>query len=567
MSNDNVIIDSYPIGFNALPSAPSIIILDHKFRIKYRWEHPQISDNPIQDFNLIEWKISAGINTDVGEASITIQDHDSKLINDNNSRAGPAIAAGDLIQISLGKNNVEPWFFGICDEPTVRRMGNNQQYIIIKSIGYGITLAHRFINIDYAQMLNDAGDVIETDNTAKISELIKRVLTDNNVVALPPPDQNIVIDIEDIDIKIRKYKKHNRSQAAVISELANFGNAVFGINPDLQFFCHASNKPSDYTITNDLSLNLDVNKMMVIRNQSYDYMDSTVRGAFTSLIGTDVTQTTSLIEDNKGVNSVDIGQTYDLFGFSMYTGLINGQLRFYASKTVNTIGSDHTLYWYIAEAHSAVFRLYDVLNRDDMPADRADNVVAYGSITNLDTLLPVINVTRPIELDINLPATERNRYLVFYHTDNINIKYNNAGPGFRYGVAYFQTQDTGTTGTIRLTIPSEQPVILKAQNTTLKHQQQEKEQVQNFRDAPNNQTATQVFEGVMDSAGRIRRTYTGFVTSIPPERPPVGQLYRIIDKHQKLDTHALCIGYDIGSDINNNLNAVNMSIDLEEWLE
>ena len=53
MSNDNVIIDSYPIGFNALPSAPSIIILDHKFRIKYRWEHPQISDNPIQDFNLL----------------------------------------------------------------------------------------------------------------------------------------------------------------------------------------------------------------------------------------------------------------------------------------------------------------------------------------------------------------------------------------------------------------------------------------------------------------------------------------------------------------------------------
>ena len=286
------------------------------------------------------------------------------------------------------------------------------------------------------------------------------------------------------------------------------------------------------------------------------------------LIGTDVTQSTSLVADNKGTSSVNIGNTYDLFAFSvMYTGAINGKLRFWADKTVNTIGNN-TMYWYIVESHSAVFRIYDVLERDDMPLDRAEDVVAYGSISNLDTLLPIQNITRPIELDnIDIPATDKNRYIAFYHTDNIRIKYDNTGPGFRYGTAYFQTQDTGSVGTIRLSIPSEQNVILKAQNTTLKHQQQEKEQVQNFRDAPNNQTATQVFEGVMDSAGRIRRTYTGFVTSIPPERPPVGQLYRIIDKHQKLDTHALCIGYDIGSDINNNLNAVNMSIDLEEWLE
>ena len=563
MSSD--VIESYPIGFNALPSAPAIIILDHKFRIKYRWEHPQISENPIQDFNLLAWDISAGINTDVGEASITIQDHESKLTN-NDNRAGPAIAAGDLMQISLGKNNIEPWFFGICDEPTIRRGGNNQQYIIIKAIGYGITLAHRFVNLDYAQELDDAGDIVDTDNTAKISELIKRVLTDYDIVALPPPDQNIVIDIDDMDIKIRRYKKNNRSQAAVISELANFGNAIFGIDANLRFFCHAPNKPSDYTITNNLELNLDVNKMMIIRNQSYDYTDSTVRGAFTSLIGTDVTQVTTLIDDNKGTDSVDIGQTYDLFGFSMYQGKIDGSLRFYADKSINSVGNN-TLYWYIIEVHSAVFRIYDVINRDDMPLDRTDNVVAYGTISNLDTLLPVQNITRPIELDINLPATQRNRYIAFYHTDGVNIKYLNSGSGFRYGAAYFQTQDTGTVGTIRLTIPSEQGVLLKAQNTTLKHQQTEKEQIQNFRNAPNNQTATQIFEGVMDSAGRVRRTYTGIVTSIPPEKPPVGQLYRIIDKHQNLDTHALCIGYDIGSDLNNNLNAISMSVDLEEWLE
>ena len=139
----------------------------------------------------------------MGEATITIQDHDSKLII-NTNRAGSVIAAGDLMQISLGKNNATPWFFGICDEPTIRRSGNGQQYIIIKSIGYGITLAHRFINIDYAQQLDDAGDVIETDNTAKISELIKRVLSDDTVLALPPPDQNIVVDVEDIDIKDKK---------------------------------------------------------------------------------------------------------------------------------------------------------------------------------------------------------------------------------------------------------------------------------------------------------------------------------------------------------------------------
>ena len=59
--------------------------------------------------------------------------------------------------------------------------------------------------------------------------------------------------------------------------------------------------------------------------------------------------------------------------------------------------------------------------------------------------------------------------MAFYTVDNIRIKYKNAGPGFRYNVWYGQTHDTGTTGTLRLTIPSEQNVILKAQNTTLKH--------------------------------------------------------------------------------------------------
>ena len=52
-SSSSDVIESYPPGFNANPSAPSIIILDHKFRVKYKWEHPQISDNPIQDFNLL----------------------------------------------------------------------------------------------------------------------------------------------------------------------------------------------------------------------------------------------------------------------------------------------------------------------------------------------------------------------------------------------------------------------------------------------------------------------------------------------------------------------------------
>ena len=141
---------------------------------------------------------------------------------------------------------------------------------------------------------------------------------------------------------------------------------------------------------------------MVTRNQVYDYTDSTVRGAFTSLIGTDVTQTTTLVDDNKGTQILWILDGRMIcFGFNMYAGAINGMLRFYADKTVEEIGNN-TLYWYVVESRSALFDLYDVINRDDMPGDRSDKVVAYGTISNLDTLLPVANVTRPIELEVRI---------------------------------------------------------------------------------------------------------------------------------------------------------------------
>ena len=67
-----------PNNYNPTPLAPQIIISRRGVEL-YRWEHPQISDSPRQDFNLENWAFRSGINTDAGNASIVIPDHDLQL--------------------------------------------------------------------------------------------------------------------------------------------------------------------------------------------------------------------------------------------------------------------------------------------------------------------------------------------------------------------------------------------------------------------------------------------------------------------------------------------------------
>ena len=90
---------SLPNNYDPTLLAPQIIIPRRGTEL-YRWEHPQISDSPRQDFNLENWALRSGINTDAGNASIVIPDHELEFAPNELAPIEP----GDMASISLGKN-------------------------------------------------------------------------------------------------------------------------------------------------------------------------------------------------------------------------------------------------------------------------------------------------------------------------------------------------------------------------------------------------------------------------------------------------------------------------------
>ena len=551
--------DMLPAGYDAAPLAPVIFIYDHKFRIKYQWNHPQFGEDVQQDFNLQNWNISTGINSSVGEASITIEDHDD-VLTDGTDRAGSGIAAGDMIQILLGKRSVEPYFFGICDEPVVVRPGVNQKKIEVNAVGYGVRFGEKHISINHLQRLAPSGDVDDTDNTAKVSELVKRVLSDYSVILQPPPDLNLTIDVDDINLKLAKYNKTvNTTQATAIGELANLAQAVYGVDPNLRFFFHPDNLSSGFVITNDLDLNVDVGKLLIIRNEPYSYKNSTVRGAYTNLIGTDVTQSTLAYPDNQGNVKVDLWPLLDqAFLLPWDEGIDKLQISF--TRTGNV--TFPVEWWVIYRPASSYSGRYN-------PTYATHNAVAAGEIpiTELNDL--PLNIAQFIEFDVGQETPDEDHVVFFVcksDSENINVNIKQDTDIIGHFPTNPANSSAGQAGQVRSRLPMVTNVLLKAQNLTLKHQKLIKENNQNFSDTPNSNTATQIFEGLMDSSGRVRRTYTGMVTSVPDNYPPLGKLYRIIDRFQKLDSYALLIGFDIGAGMDTYLTTTDMSLELEEWL-
>ena len=214
-----------PNNYNPTPLAPQIIISRRGVEL-YRWEHPQISDAPTQDFNLENWAFRSGINTDAGNASIVIPDHDLQLAPQEQSPFEP----GDMVSISLGKNpgNLQKYWAGEIKESRLINGGTNKQKLEFSCIGQINELAYRYTNIDFA--FSD----FATNPASRISEILKRII--NGEGLLLPDDLDVTQNISDIDIRLPHYQHHNRTIKSIIADLAKIGNAVYGLTPDRELF-------------------------------------------------------------------------------------------------------------------------------------------------------------------------------------------------------------------------------------------------------------------------------------------------------------------------------------------
>ena len=182
---------SLPANYDPIPLAPEIII-SRRGTETYRWQHPKISDEPRQDFDLENWAFRSGINTDAGNATIIIPDHGLELAPSEVSPFEP----GDHVAISLGKNpaNLTKYWAGEVKDSRLINGGTNKQKLELACVGQINELAHRYTTIDY--MFADW----QTNPSSRISEILKRVLSGDGL--LLPDSLDLTHNISNIPIRL-----------------------------------------------------------------------------------------------------------------------------------------------------------------------------------------------------------------------------------------------------------------------------------------------------------------------------------------------------------------------------
>ena len=228
---------SLPNNYDPTPLAPQIEILRKGVRI-FLWQHPQISDNPTQDFNLESYSFRTGINTDAGNATLSIPDHENEFIQNGISPIQPA----DEIIISMGKSpdDLNEWYGGDVKEIKIIDGGYNKQKLELTSIGYSNGLAYRFADFDMEW------PDFEINPDATVSEIARHIMQGEHLFIDETLNLN-GLDIGNINVRLSHYQHHNRSVKSIIADLAKLGNATYGITPDKRFFFHGK-ESSDFKI-------------------------------------------------------------------------------------------------------------------------------------------------------------------------------------------------------------------------------------------------------------------------------------------------------------------------------
>ena len=523
---------SLPADFNPEGLAPHIIIYDSNWQKQLEYVHEYIDPDGVRDFTLQDWKISGGVNSDAGNCQITIED--------NEANHTLQIRPDWIVEVYLYLTQEELWFTGIIKEPGLTREGYGQQTIDFTAYGYAHTLTQRFIKITKAGYTDADGIVTDADGI-KISELAKFCLH-NDAMLIPPGDPSITTDIEDIDIILGSFTKENQSQAIVLAELANIAGAVYGVTPNLQLYFRSLNTNSGKTITNDKLENYTQENLYIIRNKRYSIRDSATRKAYTNLIGLDITIQTPIIADNGGTIRFTPAKDFTGFSLNSFPGEIKGA-QIFMSDRVDGQQDHHIIEWRVT---------------DD---DWYDTIIASGTIT--DTTLDALPDTGGwVDLGDIPDASQRTLWLNNRYSSWYIYTASGAGRIRQYNDGESEQRVTGHDLRIRST--QETQTTLKAVNTTLKKTHRDSEVMEYLAEKPEGETATTLFEGLLNQAAKIRRIFSPVITSVNNSPPPLGKRMRFIDKQNGIDFKPVLIGYDISGNEKSKLVATNMEMELVE---
>ena len=549
-----------PVGYNPYGLQPTVIISDSSGNEKYRFE----SFGDVKDFELVHWDIVGAINTDHGTANIAIRDDDGSLLDDTKKRS-PKIIPGDQLTIDLGKDmqSMERWFGGVVLEPAVQRPAYGLQDILVKAFGWGIYTAHRTAVLTHSQRLNADGLAYDpTDANSHVDAIFKRLLSDAALLTIntkPLPNFDLsAIDASDVLVP----ELHHRYQTvgAILAELANYADSVYGIDPNREAFMHLrGSKDSGFLATNDVenptrrTRDWNMDKFMLILTGSPSYKDSAIGTAYSHLIGVGAQHLVQGYEATASNATRVLHTTSIAIPITPHGANIRKVTPFMAIvgapaavMIASVIGADDT-----GAPNSADIRQTILIS-----ADRLNRELAQPGWFGL--------LFEKIEI-----AANETVYLVF---DGYPDSANYPTVDYQTGTGTYYTNVGGVwaqqVGQIKLREFAGRTIHIIGQNTgAAKRFNYTKESVIPMYDLPDQATALAGMEGMLNTLAHQRRICDPVVCSVPTARPPLGQTIRIYDSHNGADYSAELMGYSLSADVDDpqNLGATQITLFLEVY--
>jgi len=288
-------------GYDPRELSPKIIITDYDGATQYTYESSTIATTPTQDFKLTDLRIKMDGNGDYGNATLTIADNGSALV-DATLRKGALIKRQWDIQIYLGKTSstLQRWFYGKIVSANVIRPGTGQQSIVIDCVGWGVILKERITRIVRNQDKDTDGiSLDDTDTKTRLDNLILDMFTkvDHQVDENIPQISSITaalanpgLDATTLDIKVANVNELGNTYAGFISRIAGLANADWYVDADRRLIVRdAFSYDSGFLFTNNLT-GLDATgwsstKIGYLKNQVLGWSDSTFDSLYSFIHG------------------------------------------------------------------------------------------------------------------------------------------------------------------------------------------------------------------------------------------------------------------------------------------
>lgn len=559
-------------GYDPRELSPKIIITDYDGATQYTYESSTIATTPTQDFKLTDLRIKMDGNGDYGNATLTIADNGSALV-DATLRKGALIKRQWDIQIYLGKTSstLQRWFYGKIVSANVIRPGTGQQSIVIDCVGWGVILKERITRIVRNQDKDTDGiSLDDTDTKTRLDNLILDMFTkvDHQVDENIPQISSITaalanpgLDATTLDIKVANVNELGNTYAGFISRIAGLANADWYVDADRRLIVRdAFSYDSGFLFTNNLT-GLDATgwsstKIGYLKNQVLGWSDSTFDSLYSFIHGfghfapsLDVGYSTAPdAADNLDTSwiAIPIAPTRD--------NIFKIALRMTRTGTP-------------ASAHELRIVGDDGAGNPDPTDIRRVIRIAKETLQALGTTTPAEWAEYPVTPKLEITPDEQ-LYIEFPKygtaTDTVNINY-------KAGVGTYKTSTDGTTWTTPTGSPAHRVYSAKRLMTTLENTvvsqklPEPREKLLPIRADLEEQTVRQAMIQAGFILGKQRRAYEDVVITPTTDRIPLASYCRLQDSKSGLDIKAIIDSYEIEMHSNNNrLGADSIKLSLDE---